>query len=147
MTQASKYANAFTEVYEILNYLNKEDYKKISLDFINTIKENRNQDYIYKVTEKKLKNQEMLPETKALLFNIFRDYLSTPEQKQKIMKWQLEDLKKLEEEKKKNYDIDVFKDKNIKDSTIEKDKIQLIEIKNQSLWKKIVDRIKKCFKK
>ena len=31
-------------------------------------------------SEKKLKDQEMLPETKAILFNIFRDYLSTEEE-------------------------------------------------------------------
>ena len=52
-------------------------------------------------SDKKLKEQEMLPETKAILFNIFRDYLSTKKEKNKIKKWQLEDWKKLEEEKKK----------------------------------------------
>ena len=147
MVLANKYSNAFTEVYEILNYLNKEDYKKISLDLINTIKENRNQNYIYRVTKRNLKEQEMLPETKALLFNIFRDYLSTPEQKQKITNWQLEELKKLEQEKKKYYDVNVFKDRNIKDSTIKNDEMQLIEVKGQNLLQKIVNRIKKFLKR
>ena len=88
----------------------------------------------------------MLPETKAILFNIFRDYLATEEQKQKIKKWQLEDLRKLEEEKKKNYNVDVFFNKNIQNTTISKSGNELIEVKEQSLWKKIINKIKKFFK-
>lgn len=85
MVIANRYANAFTEVYEILKYLDKEEYNKISFDLIETIQNNRNTNYLYTVKpEKKLKEQKMLPETKAILFNIFRDYLATEEQKQKI---------------------------------------------------------------
>ena len=45
MVIANKYANAFTEVYEILQYLDKDEYKKISLDLIETIQNNRNTNY------------------------------------------------------------------------------------------------------
>ena len=147
MVIANKYANAFTEVYEILQYLDKDEYKKISLDLIEIIQNNRNTNYLYTIkSEKKLKEQKMLPETKAILFNIFRDYLATEEQKQKIKKWQLEDLRKLEEEKKKNYNVDVFFNKNIQNTTISKSGNELIEVKEQSLWKKIINKIKKFFK-
>lgn len=147
MVIANRYANAFTEVYEILKYLDKEEYNKISFDLIETIQNNRNTNYLYTVKpEKKLKEQKMLPETKAILFNIFRDYLATEEQKQKIKKWQLEDLRKLEEDKKKNYNVDVFFNKNIHNTTISKSGNELIEVKETSLWKKIINKIKNFLK-
>lgn len=134
MVIENRYANAFAEVYEILKYLDKNEYKKISLDLIETIKNNRNTNYVYTIkSDKKLKEQKMLPETKAILFNIFRDYLSTEEQKQKIKKWQLEDLRRLEEEKKKKYNTVVFFNKNVQDTVVSRIGNELIEIKEQSL--------------
>ena len=50
----------------------------------------------------------MLPETKAILFNLFRDYLATPEQKQKIIKMQHEERQKNELKKQQKYSTDVF---------------------------------------
>ena len=81
-----KYANAFEEAYVILQYLDKEDFEKIPKELLKVIDENRNKDYEYEMNDEiDIENQEMLVETKALLFNIFRDYLSTPEQKEKII--------------------------------------------------------------
>ena len=63
------------------------DYNKIPSDIISVIEENRNKEYQYFIDESiSLSEQKMLPETKAILFNIFRDYLATEEQKQKIEK-------------------------------------------------------------
>ena len=81
----TKYANAYTEVYEILNCLDEEEYSKIPEELLEVFEENRNLDYEYEVNEEQdLLKQPMLKETKAILLNIFRDYLATPEQKQKI---------------------------------------------------------------
>ena len=55
-------------------------------------------------------------------------------------------MRKLEEEKKKNYNVDVFFNKNIQNTTISKSGNELIEVKEQSLWKKIINKIKKFFK-
>ena len=147
MVIENRYTNAFAEVYEILQHLDKDEYKKISLNLIDTIKNNRNTRYVYKIDfDKKLKEQEMLPETKAILFNIFRDYLSTKAQKNKIKKWQLEDWKKLEEEKKKKYNSEVYFSKNIQNTSISKSENKLIEVKEKSLWKKIINKITNFFK-
>ena len=84
--------NAYTEVYTILQELNEEEYNKIPLEIIETLKANMNKEYNYELDEEKeLKEQPMLPQTKAILLNIFRDYLSTPEQKEKIIKMQNEE--------------------------------------------------------
>ena len=67
------YSNAYAEVYTILNYLDEEELNKIPEEIIETIDEKRNRDYMYELNEElDLKNQPMLPETKAILFNLFR---------------------------------------------------------------------------
>ena len=82
--------------YEILEQLDEGEYNKIPSEVIITIRENRNTEY---EEELELKEQELLPETKAILFNIFRDYLSTQEQKEKIIKMQAVERQKMNERK------------------------------------------------
>lgn len=138
-----KYANAYTEVYKILECLEEEEYEKIPEGFIQVIEENRNLDYEYEVNEEQdLSKQPMLIETRAILLNIFRDYLATPEQREKIKKWQDEDRKILEQAKREKYGVDVFKNKASKENT----SIILVENKNKGLFNIIIDKIKKFFK-
>lgn len=86
------YRNAFTEVNTILAYLDDEEYKKIPSELIDVISLNRNKGYFYEVNSNiALKEQQMLPETKAILFNLFRDYLATSKQKIKIIQYQIKE--------------------------------------------------------
>ena len=83
-----KYSNAYTEVYEILNCLNEEDYKKIPTDLIEVFEEYRNLDYDYEVNdEQDLSKQPMLKEKKKKKKNINRDYLATSDESKKIKDW------------------------------------------------------------
>jgi hypothetical protein len=98
------YNNAFSEVYEIINHLDVYEYNKIPSELIKVIRENRNLSYEYQVYDDiELKEHKLLPETKAILFNIFRDYLCTPLQKEKIIKIQSQERKHTEELKRKKY--------------------------------------------
>lgn len=98
------YKNAFTEVHEILKYLDEIDYNKIPNDIISVIEENRNKEYQYFIDESiSLSEQKMLQETKAILFNLFKDYFSTDEQKDKINNFQKAERARIENEKKDNY--------------------------------------------
>ena len=115
----SRYRNAYKEVYIILSYLDEDDYNKIPLEVIDAIENNMNEEYEYYMNEDiDLSNQQMLPETKAALFNLFRDYLSTPEQKEKIIRMQREDRLKLERQKEQKYGKNVFENKKVKEKTI-----------------------------
>ena len=70
----------FKVEYTILQDLDEEEYNKIPHQVIETIEANRNKEYEYFLDDElELKDQPMLPETKAILFNLFRDYLATPE--------------------------------------------------------------------
>ena len=129
------YRNAFTEVYEIIKYLNIWEYNKIPDDIITVIKENRNKEYEYYLDESiSVNEQTVLPETKAILFNLFRDYLSSEKQREKIVDFQRKQRYNLELTKKKKYDYnkDIFMQDN--QNQIKVDKIESNEkmTKNKS---------------
>ena len=145
----TKYATAYTEVYEILSCLSEEDYSKIPEELIEVFEKNRNLDYEYEINdEQDLSKQPMLKETKAILLNIFRDYLATPEQSQKIKKWLQEDREYLEKQKQEKYNSNVFENnKQYEKINNEESKTILpIEIKKQSIFYRIINKIKNIFK-
>ena len=143
--------NAYKEVYTVLQDLNEEEYNKIPPEVIETIKENSNEEYEFVLNDElELKEQLLLPETKAILFNLFRDYLATPVQKEKIIKMQTEERKKLEEKKKQNYDnVDIFKTNKNKDveEKVNIQELQLVQIKKEGFFRKVINKIKLFFKK
>ena len=140
----TKYKNAYTEVYAILEQLDEEEYNQIPSEVITAIRENRNTEYEFELDEElELKEQELLPETKAILFNIFRDYLSTPEQKEKIIKMQTEERLKNEQKKQEQYNSDVFAN-NQKKPNIKEEHTELIEYK-ENIFKRIFNKIRQFF--
>ena len=108
------YKKAFKEVYVILQYLDDIDYAKIPSDITKVIEENMDQNYIYHLDKNlDISQQKMMIETKAILFNFFRDYLCTEKQRETIIKIQNKQRLNLEEQKKKNYPTSnsIFKEK------------------------------------
>ncbi len=106
------YKDAFTQVNILLKYMNREDYNKIPKNVIEAIKQNQNKEYDFKINpDKDINNQGIMEETRAILYNIFRDYLATPEQRQEIIKSQREERYHEELKKKQKYSLDVFVNK------------------------------------
>ena len=138
--------NAYTEVYTILQELNEEEYNKIPPEVIETIEANRDEDYEYELDDEvELKEQPMLPETKAILFNLFRDYLANPEQKTKIIRMQNEARQKNELKKQQIYNRDVFTNRQKEDTVQQNNEtMQIVEYK-ENLFKRIINKIKKFF--
>ncbi len=145
--------NAYTEVYTILQDLNEEEYNKIPPEVIETIKENRNEEYEYFLDDElELKDQPMLPETKAILFNLFRDYLATPEQRIKIIRMQNEERQKNELKKQQMYNTDVFANKSINKTTkLDENEVKANNEENQiivykeNIFRRILNKIKHLF--
>ena len=129
--------NAYAEVYTILQELNEEEYNKIPPEVIKTIEANRNEEYEYELDDElELKDQPMLSETKAILFNLFRDYLATPEQKAKIIRMQNEARQKNELKKQQMYNTDVFVNKPKENqSSNNNETMQIVEYKENLLNK------------
>lgn len=138
--------NAYTEVYTILQELNEEEYNKIPPEVTQTIEANRNEYYDYELDDElELKDQPMLPETKAILFNLFRDYLATPEQKAKIIRMQNEARQKNELKKQRIYNTEIFANKPKEDITENNNEtMQIVEYK-ENIFKKILRKIKSFF--
>ena len=138
--------NAYTEVYTILQELNEEEYSKIPPEVIETIEVNRNEEYEYELDDKlELREQPMLPETKAILFNLFRDYLVTPEQKAKIKKMQNEARQKNELKKQQIYNTDVFANRQKEDTVQPKSEATQIVKYKENIFKRILNKIKRFF--
>ncbi len=138
--------NAYTEVYTILQELNEEEYNKIPPEVVESIKVNRSEEYEYFLEDElELKDQPMLPETKAILFNLFRDYLATPEQKAKIIRMQNEARQKNEMKKQQMYNTDIFANKPKESQTANNNEtMQIVEYK-ESIFKRILNKIKSFF--
>ena len=145
--------NAYTEVYTILQDLDEEEYNKIPPEVIETLDTNRNKEYEYFLDDElELKDQPMLPETKAILFNLFRDYLATPEQRTKIIKMQNEARQKNELKKQQMYNTDVFANKSINKTTkVDENEVEAnneekqIVIYKENIFKRILNKIKSLF--
>lgn len=145
---ATNYRNALKEVYVILDNLVEEDYDKIPPELIETIYQNMNGDYKFEINEKQdLFKQKILPETKAILFNLFRDYLSEPWQKEKIIRMQKEERQKNEVKKEALYSTDVFvNQEKINNVEVQKETVEPI-VYEENILKKIINRIVKIFTK
>ena len=139
-----KYADALAEVDVILDYLDEEDYNKIPKEVIEIIQEYKNEDYIFEYDETiELKDQDLITETRAILYNFFRDYLASPTQSEKIRQWQMEDRKKNEIAKQKEYEYKgLFNNK--KQEEVKEEKTELIEYK-ENIFKRIFNKIKNIF--
>ena len=101
----NQYAIAYSEVLEILKYISKEDYNKIPQEKLNVFKTNASKDYKFKYNpEKTLDEQNVSKKAKAIIGLLFRDYWATESQRQKIIRKQNYDRKKIEKEKQENVD-------------------------------------------
>ena len=118
-----KYANAYTEVLEILKYISVEDYNKIPKNKIELFQTNANNDYHFTYTpEKTLNEQNVSKIAKGIIAILFRDYWATNIQKEKIIKKQNYDRHIIEESKIEFNPNDLFKRKKVLDSNETYDK-------------------------
>lgn len=145
------YQQAFSEVNEILSYLSKENYNKIPKEVIDAIEENKDDDYVFFIdTTIPFEEQEILEESKAILFNIYKDYLSNDEIKDKIIELQKEEQIVKESINSSNIHLnDLFPKKPEKEIEVEvKTETALIQIdNNKNIFIKILEKIKNIFKK
>lgn len=147
-----EYANAYSEVLEILKYISKEDYEKIPNSKIELFETNHNKEYIFKYNPNKTLDEQNVSKTaKAIIAILFRDYWATEIQKEKIITKQNYDRKQLEEKKKERYNSDnLFKNNEKKinlDGTKQEQKLALIEINNIKWYKKVWKFITRYFSK
>ena len=132
----TSYANAYKEVLIILDNLIKEDYDKIPKEYIEFLTANCNNDYeFYYDNSKTFEEQELLDDTKYLLFGLFEKFGATELQKDTIKDFKNNYYNKLENEKREKYNPDcVFKtvnnEKTTNNSLIKNKETFFIKFKN-----------------
>lgn len=140
-----EYANAYSEVLEILKYISKEDYEKIPNSKIEVFETNSNKEYIFNYDPNKtLEEQNVSKRARAIIGLLFRDYWATEEQKEKIIRKQNHDRQRLEENKKSLYDVEkVFEQRSPKVN--EKQEIKKMVVYKETLFRKCINKIKSLF--
>ncbi len=147
-----EYANAYTEVLEIIKYISIEDYNKIPKNKIELFKSNNNREYKFEYNpHKTLDEQNVSKIAKTLIAILYRDYWATPEQREKIIAKEKQDMQSIEKESRDRYNPDnMFKNKKDDKSINNEDIIEVEnlpeEIKKQSFLKKIINFITNIFK-
>lgn len=142
-----EYNKRLVEVDEILSYLSTEDLLKIPEDVRQLIKFNKSKDYVWKYDEtKKLKDQKLNRDTIAFLSYLNMEYLLNEDQKQLMKQIHQFNEKKLEEEKKKQYNSHyLFNAKqNVIEERLHIPQNELIVYK-KNIFSKILNKIKNFF--
>ena len=142
------YEEAFTEVDEILKIMPIDLVSKIPVQFRQTISENKATNYKVIIKEP-LEEQKLKKETIIILGLIYRDFLASPEEREQLQLKDAEELKKIEQEMKKQYDIEnIFKKKKEK-KTLEEELTSkdLTLYKEQSFLSRLFSVIKGIFRK
>lgn len=145
---STNYANAYKEVLIVINNLVKEDYDKIPKEYIEYLLANCNNDYEFEYDKTKtFKEQDLLDDTKYILFGLFEKFGATEQQKGKIKAFRNNYYNKLEEELQEKYNPDnLFKNRHpIEDvhDVIPND-TDLVVYK-ETILKRFINKIKSIF--
>lgn len=150
-TITNTYARAYTEVYEILNYLDESEISKIPKEDIEFFAENRDKEYEFKIdTTKDLYQQEFSNKTYAIIISLFRDYIATDVQKEEINKALMHNQEIIEAEKREKYNPENIFNKPIKEHiqvkeiSEEPNEVSL-EVKKENIFQKFINYIKSLF--
>lgn len=151
-----QYANAYTEVLDILKYISKEDYEKIPKSKIKVFEENCNKNYNFTYDENKTLDEQNVSEiTKVIIAILFRDYWATKEQRYIIIKKQQE----IRDQKQKELMAKFEQNKNISEKDLKKVNVasdldididyargtNIETYKEENIFKRIISKIREIF--
>ena len=131
-------ADTYSEVYEILSYMNKSIVMKVPFEILQVIKENRNLNYISKIDKKDLFNlNNMSKDTVNVLAWLDVNYWISNKKKEKIKLSCRNDLKKSESG-------EIFMLENAKKETdrVITDEVQMKVYKEPIIYK-VINKIRK----
>lgn len=142
------YAKAYTEVLEIINHFSEDEYKKIPKEKIDFYEKHKDRKYDFKINPNiDLAEQNISRRANAILVSLFRDYFATAKQKEILKNLLQQNQEKLEKEKYLKYNPDNIFNKSNSNINDSKDKVALVEIKNEVWYRKILNFFKRIFLK
>lgn len=142
------YAKAYTEVLEIINHFSEDEYKKIPKEKIDFYEKHKDRKYDFKINPNiDLAEQNISRKANAILVSLFRDYFATAKQKEILKNLLQQNQENLEKEKYLKYNPDNIFNKSNSNINDSKDKVALVEIKNEVWYRKILNFFKRIFLK
>lgn len=141
------YKKALVEVDAVLSCLDYNEYKKIPANIIDAIENNKDEEYTYDYDEE-IEYEEwlLMPETKAILYNIFKQYLATEEQRKYLQQKERLENYKIESEKIKKYNSENLFEKGKEAKKVEQEENNELIVKRDSSFKKILEKLKSIFR-
>lgn len=149
MIKKENYAKAYTEILKIIEYLPDSEYQKIPQKLINEFYNKSDKEYVFDIqSEVDFEKKELLKETEYIMYGLYRNYLADEEEKEQLEKLESKLYNDSEENKRAKYNPnDIFNNKNEKGFNEEiSNKVDLVEY-NESLFKKIWNKILNLLKK
>ena len=144
----NNYKKALVEVDAVLSCLDYNEYKKIPTNIIDAIENNKDEEYTYDYDEElEYEEWSLMLETKAILYNIFKKYLATEEQRKYLQQRERLENYKIESEKIKKYNSEnLFKKekRHEAEEAVQEENNKLI-VKRDSRFKKILEKLKSIF--
>lgn len=141
-----EYEEAFAEINEIFKIMPIDLLSKIPLKIKEVISENKAKDYNVKIQEP-INEQNLKPETIAILGLIYRDYISSPEEREQLQQKDQQELERIEQEMQEQYDIGNAFEKRKNKNQREENSTELMVYKEPGFIKRIFNLIKGIFKK
>lgn len=137
---------AFSEVYDIVNHIEKDLYNKIPKNFIAMLEKNKDEKYVPQIDySKSINEQKLLKDTRVILSLIYRDYICTNEEREEIDERDREEMRKKERKAQIKYSYDnLFKKKNKAEkanSINEEINTKVVEYK-ENIWSRMIKFIK-----
>ena len=150
VSEKSIYKKIYRELYEVIDILSENEKDKISKEVIENIKQNMDNEYSFKIDKNNsLLEQNLLPQTQAMLIKLYEKYLCSEEEKEK---WNLYDkmcyvkVQKMKMETYKEHTILSEMRKNEQKLPVIDKNNEMIEMKKESFIKKIIRKIKRLLK-
>ena len=143
------YKKALVEVDAVLSCLDYNEYKKIPTNIINAIENNKDEEYMYEYDEElEYEDWSLMPETKAILYNIFKQYLATEEQRKYLQQKERLENYKIESKKIKKYNSENLfkKEKGQETEKVVQEENNKLIVKRDLSFKKILAKLKSIFR-
>ena len=143
----NNYKKALVEVDAVLSCLDYNEYKKIPTNIIDAIENNKDEEYTYDYDEElEYEDWLLMPETKAILYNIFKKYLATEEQRKYLQQKERLENYKIESEKIKKYNSENLFKKEKEVKKVEQEENNELIVKRDSSFKRILEKLKSIFR-
>lgn len=143
------YREAFAEVLEILRNSNQNIIKKTPKKFVEFLMNNKDEEYRVNIdfSNENWENN-IKQETQAIIALIYRDYIVSSEERNKLLSEEKAEQIRVEQELREKYNPDnIFKNRHIQEEQAIETHTELVEYKEQRWYQKLFIKILRLLKK